>query len=148
MHFTWTYCQRHSNSALCLGHDVDLLKQTKKEKQLQFSYHYGEVRGLLNVLILQGLIKIKKKEEKEVLPKISKHLSWVKETEKVTNEYCPGIILFSKPICEQFVGYIMIHGRHGQKSLHHPVFGHLICLPILPSDCNTFCCKLVMRNQC
>ena len=63
-----------------------LAETNKKEKQLQFLYHYGEVRGLSNFLIFQGLIGIKK-EEKEVLPKISKHLSWVKEIEKITNEY-------------------------------------------------------------
>ena len=54
---------------------------------MQFPHHYGEVRGLSNnVLILQQLIKIQK-EEKKVLPKISKHLSWVKEIEKIPNEY-------------------------------------------------------------
>ena len=35
---------------------------------MQFPHHYGEVRGLSNVLILQQLIKIQK-EEKKVLPK-------------------------------------------------------------------------------
>ena len=54
-----------------------LAETNKKGKQLQFSYHYGEVKGLSNVPVLQGLIKIKK-EEKEILPKKSKHLSWVK----------------------------------------------------------------------
>ena len=53
---------------------------------MQFPHHYGEVRGLSNVLILPRLIKMQK-EEKKVLPKISKHLSWVKEIEKITNEY-------------------------------------------------------------
>ena len=54
---------------------------------MQFPHHYGEVRGLSNnVLILQRLIKIQK-EEKKVLLKISKHLSWVKEIEKIPNEY-------------------------------------------------------------
>ena len=54
---------------------------------MQFPHHYGEVRGLSNnFLILQQLIKIQK-EEKKVLPKISKHLSWVKEIEKIPNEY-------------------------------------------------------------
>ena len=63
-----------------------LAETNKKEKQMQFPHHYGEVRGLSNVLILQRLIKIQK-EEKKVLPKISKHLSWVKEIEKIMNEY-------------------------------------------------------------
>ena len=36
LHFIWTYHQLHSNSALCLGHDVDLLKQTKKRSNCNF----------------------------------------------------------------------------------------------------------------
>ena len=47
---------------------------------MQFPHHYGEVRGLSNVLILQRLIKTQR----------------VKEIEKIPNEYQKSLYFLSQ----------------------------------------------------
>ena len=65
MHFTCTYRQRHSNSALWLGQDVDLLKQTKKRCNYNFQHQrkcvenrMGKMHGDVRVYSRRSRLKL------------------------------------------------------------------------------------------